>query len=327
MILLVCLFLFLVPIDNTHAAGRAASGKKALASFFPRPPRSAAWHPSDSLRIVEGKDLYHLIDGGADIFLEYGFVRAGSRHYATRAGGEIVLEVYEMQDTAAAWGAFSFMTFGTGTPAPFGQEAVAGEEFLILWKSRFVVSITALNEKGRAGVRWLGRAVDRKIRRSGHRPAIAEVLLTKNFRNREVLLMKGPLSFGRRAHFGIGTVFLAREGSSGTFEECRTFILGYSGTAECDIARLHALRVLKSDSGFQEISGKSMTRVLSRPRGPFVHMSQFDRFLLLTVGEDQDRTLRTAGKLKKAAALLLVRQKSRPSAPKHPPRKVPAHRR
>lgn len=280
-----------------------AGPKDAFTALFPS--TSGSWRPSDSLRIFSGKKLYDLIDGGADIYLEYGFVRAGSRHYRTPLGGEISLEVHEMRDTLAAWGIFSFLVKETGSPAVFGQEGVEGDDFVIFWKNRFVVLVTALNEGGRADLGGMARDVDGRIRPAGRRPALAEALLQPEFRNNGVMFMRGALAFDRGGGFGLGDVFRLREGVSGIYGDCRTMILRYARRGECRSAVLRGIRLLRERGGFRELAGSTPAGLLASPQGVVLQVLQDRRYLLLTIGEDEKSVTSTAGALARAVATRL----------------------
>jgi Family of unknown function (DUF6599) len=299
---LVCILLVFCSLASVRLP---AGVKDTLASFFPAD--AGGWCPSDSLRIFEGSALYDLIDGGADIYLEYGFVRAGARHYGNPPGGEMSVEVYEMRDTLAAWGMYSFLAAGTGGRTAFGQEGVGGEDFVIFWKNRFVVSVTALTAEGRTGLGVLAGGVDRRIRPAGRRPDLAEALLQPEFANTDVYLVKGVLAFERQAVVGFADAFLADEGCSGIFEACRTFILRYRGERECDSAEIQAIRFLKGAGGYRELSITEEGRLLSDPRGALVHLARDRRYLLLTLGESEEKVRRTAAALARAATAHLSR--------------------
>lgn len=283
------------------AAGRLEAGDSLVSVI---PAACGFWSPTDSLRLFPGEKLYELIDGGAEIFLEYGFVRAGSRHYSTSENGELGVEVHEMRDTVAAWGIFSFLAAGTGVPAAFGQDGVQGDDFVIFWKNRYVVLVTAINEKGRSGIRGMAGTIDQLIRAAGRRPDLAEALLHPEFRNSDVLLMKGALAFDRRSEFGLGNVFRLREGVSGLFDSCRTFILRYGGAKQSRSAAAEGIRLLTEKGGFRDISVGEEARLLSGERGRLVAVARHRRYLMLTIGESRKKVETTAAGLARAVARL-----------------------
>jgi len=93
------------------AGGEAAAGDAAL---FPADGVVAGCTRTGAVEIYTGSELYGLIDGGAELFLELGFVRTTVQRYAF-AGQEISLELYRMRDPAAALGVY-LMKCGRETP-------------------------------------------------------------------------------------------------------------------------------------------------------------------------------------------------------------------
>jgi hypothetical protein len=80
-------------------------------------PPAADFAPGWGLgeRIVfEGGGLFDFIDGGAEIFLEFGFKRVLVQRYV-KAGDELTLEAYEMTDADAALGIY-LMKCGAEAP-------------------------------------------------------------------------------------------------------------------------------------------------------------------------------------------------------------------
>ncbi|MCU7497465.1 MAG: hypothetical protein HF314_02615 [Ignavibacteria bacterium] len=59
----------------------------------------------------DGKSLWGYIDGGADLYLEYGFSRLRIQEISFKEGQQIKLEIYRMKDPAAAYGIFSVSRF------------------------------------------------------------------------------------------------------------------------------------------------------------------------------------------------------------------------
>jgi len=279
----------------------AAEGADVLASFFPSSNEIDQWVQSDSLRIFEGRDLYLLIDGGADIYFEYGFIRAGSAHYGNTGGNQLSLEIYEMKGPESGYGIFSFLAAGTGRPASFGQAAISGEDFVIFWKGRFVVSVTALDEGGRTGLSELVRAGDLKMKSEGSRPILTEVLLQPQFANSEVVYLRGALGFDRQPGPGRGSLFRFREGVSGAFGKCQTFVLRYETAAERDSAQQRVLKVMVNQGGYAYVSQGRSTGLLRSNRGAYLHVLGSEQYLQLVSGEGREDVLETAKKLRIAA--------------------------
>ncbi len=93
-----------------------------------------------STRVFPGADLYAHIDGGAEIFFEFGFERLTVQDYRGPAG-EIGVECYRMSDPLAALGIY-LGRCGRETPAPgLAERHTAGRYQLLLVRDRFFVVI------------------------------------------------------------------------------------------------------------------------------------------------------------------------------------------
>ena len=71
------------------------------------------WHKQGTVRVFKGSDLYGHIDGGSELFLEFGFEELSVQRY-TQGADEFSLEIYRMTDPLAAAGIFLMKQ---GTPA------------------------------------------------------------------------------------------------------------------------------------------------------------------------------------------------------------------
>jgi len=99
-------------------AGTAAAPQ---ASPLPAKNEAGAWILSAPPEVYERDGLFGYIDGGAEIFLQYGFERLDLGRYELAAAGtkkEITCEVYRMGSPLEAFGIFSVKREGTeGTSA------------------------------------------------------------------------------------------------------------------------------------------------------------------------------------------------------------------
>lgn len=117
------------------AAAAAGPGLTPLAA----PPAPAGWQLAGSLRLYTGRELYGHIDGGAELFHEFGFVDLLVASYADSAGRTLDLECYRMEDARAAH-AIYLLKCGAETPlaalarrhsaSPYQLTLVAGEVFV-----------------------------------------------------------------------------------------------------------------------------------------------------------------------------------------------------
>ncbi len=111
----------------------------------PGPAFAAGWTASGPLRAFTGQDLFNQIDGGAELFLEFGFVRLRLQSY-TRGRSELTLNAYEMEGPAAALGIY-LMKMGRETPFPEIAARNSSEEVqLTVLKGRYFVQVDNLGD-------------------------------------------------------------------------------------------------------------------------------------------------------------------------------------
>jgi hypothetical protein len=123
------------------AARQAVPGTPAIpaAAFAP------GWAVSGALRTFTGQDLFNQIDGGAELFLEFGFAQLRLQAYA-RDKAELTLGAYEMESAAAALGVY-LMKMGRETPFPEIAARNSGEEAQItIVKGRYFVQVDNLGD-------------------------------------------------------------------------------------------------------------------------------------------------------------------------------------
>jgi hypothetical protein len=82
-----------------------AAGAGGDAAFLPADQAVTGWIKTGPQKIFTQADLYGYIDGGAELFLEFGFESLTLQHYK-HGGDELALEIYRMTDRPAALGIY-----------------------------------------------------------------------------------------------------------------------------------------------------------------------------------------------------------------------------
>jgi len=119
------------------------------------------WQREYEPEVYVGESLFELINGGAEVYHRYGFVRALATQYADLDGRSLSLEVFEMCDVEGARNIYSDKTGGSGEPLEIGEEA-AGEDYYLNFRSgRFLVTTTGFDsdEQTTDGILKLAREV------------------------------------------------------------------------------------------------------------------------------------------------------------------------
>lgn len=127
--------------DGTAAAaqGRAA-GDQAL---LPDGAAAAGWAKTGAPRVFTSADLYGYIDGGAELFFEFGFDQLTLQKYK-KGAHEVAVEIYRMTDPVAAAGTY-YMKRGKETrDAGFRERHTVSRHQLIFQRHRYYVTVNNL---------------------------------------------------------------------------------------------------------------------------------------------------------------------------------------
>jgi hypothetical protein len=118
----------------------------AAQTVVPADNAVAGWKKSAPARTFAQADLYGYIDGGAELFLEFGFEELVVQKYRNGAG-EMAVEAYRMTDPVAAAGIY-LMKAGRETPDPaFKERHTANKYQLMFERNRYYVVINNLAGK------------------------------------------------------------------------------------------------------------------------------------------------------------------------------------
>lgn len=181
------LLLLLVAMRPAAACGQADEIPRLRKGDFP------GWQVG-SIRHYAGKELYDYMDGGAEIYREYGF-----RHLAVQSlqkgEREILVEVYRMASPLAAFGQFSLFRRNC-LPAPeLGLLSCRNDFQVTFAKGPYLVSVT--NYEGGPSMSQMCLAVARRLynripRTDWRLPALFRAPLFRPFLDR-LQFVNGPL--------------------------------------------------------------------------------------------------------------------------------------
>ena len=119
------------------------------------------WELTNEPLVYVGDSLYEMINGGAELYHQLGFVQALAAEYVDDDGRAISLEVFEMGDVEGAKNIFAEKTGGTGEPAPIGDEAAVESYYMNARVGRHLITITGFesDEETTRGILELAGAV------------------------------------------------------------------------------------------------------------------------------------------------------------------------
>jgi hypothetical protein len=262
---------------------RVAASQTSIQSLMPSADATRGWTVSDTARVYPGKDLYLFIDGGADLFLEYGFERALAAEYRNADAATLSLEVYEMRDPAAAYGIYSIRS-GEGSPAAaLGQEAISRPYYSMFWKGKFYVSVAVSDSSSpcRNGMMAVAHAVDRAIAESGKKPGLVELLPKDDLR--KLRYISGYLGFSAARALDLQGIFPATDGAVGSYGDHTLVVMRYPTADDAERRSGEIDRHLSTDTRSPSLRREGHATTAVGPAGQTVSMGQAGRYIVFGI--------------------------------------------
>lgn len=143
------------------------------------PPKIHGWEKVEE-RTYHSENLFDYIDGGAELYLSYGFKQLHKRTYVREGQPEIIVDIFDMGSSANAFGVFSHSREEVNDD--FGQGSEYHGGFLRFWKNRYYISILGTPVTGEAEktIFALGRTIEAAITEKGPLPEIINLLPPSN---------------------------------------------------------------------------------------------------------------------------------------------------
>ena len=275
----------------------AAAGPRQgpLRAYLPATGSVPGWATDGGPQEYEGDDLYTYIDGGAEIYQEYGFVRIVVQDYKNASGKSVSLEVFEMKTPAAAYGMYTFKRSGNGRAAELGSGAELESYYLNFWKGRFLVTLTGFDDSRETvnGLLALAGATDARLPGDGGEPPLVGALPPEGLRPGSVKYIKGPLGLNNIYSFATARGLGFAEGVRGLYDDGATLLIldyGSAGSRQQAWSELRAF--LGSSERFTRVGAEPTEHILFQDgRGRFVAFGEAGPRLVIGVASSATAAL------------------------------------
>lgn len=121
-------------------------------------------------------NLFDYINGGAELYLSYGFQGLINRIYQREDQPDIIVDVFDMGTSSNAFGIFSHGCEQVSREVGQGSQYTVG--LLQFWKNHYYISLLASPEtpQSKETVYRIARFIEKRIKKEGALPAILEHL-------------------------------------------------------------------------------------------------------------------------------------------------------
>jgi len=134
------------------------------------------------------------MDGGAEIYKEYGFSQVLAQDYG-KGGRSISLEIFKMTSPSAAYGIFSLKRSGRGKILGIGSGDSLEDNYLYLWRGRYFVTVSGMqsDDETASGILALAKGITERIKKEAGPPNLVAALPRRGLIDQSVKYVKGQL--------------------------------------------------------------------------------------------------------------------------------------
>jgi hypothetical protein len=283
-------FLVLTGMLSMCMTGHEQPRYDTMAEYFPLSGEVDGWKSENEQKLYTGEKLFELIDGGADVYMEYGFEEAATAEYL-KGNDLILVEIYRMKDNSAAYGIFSNSNSSEGIRADIGEDGCLFPYYLIFWKGNYYISVSSNDDSPDLvdAISKIGENIDNRIICTSKKPDIIDLLTIPEFRFDEIKYLRGNIGLNDLYSFDAEDVFKIREGAAGLTKTFKVFILRYGNNEECNSILNESQSRLSENPKYKGITEIDKGYTLIDRDSETIRIEAFDRYILVISGREKDQ--------------------------------------
>jgi hypothetical protein len=276
------LFLFALLVLNFTLSAQEPNLENLL------PPDSAFENLTLSSEIESyvGDELFFLINGGADLYLEYGFKQVISAEYSNEAGNSLTIEIYEMKDRLAAYGIYSFQRMRDDKPDKIGDRGQIIKNNALLIKDRYVVKLFARfpEDKVEGLLKNTADLISAKIPLEDTRPLMLPYLLPIQDNDYpQVKFIRGNIALRNIYNFHNEDIFQIDDGVAGIYQEYTIFLFKYPGTLKAMQQFSIAQSKLEKEERYSSFYSQKNQFQMVDSRDNKIQVMIYDRYIIVFI--------------------------------------------
>ncbi len=182
--------------------------------------------------LYAGDDLFNLINGGAELYHEFGFIEVLAVEIVQPGADPIKVEIYDMGSPEAAWGIYTMTATSNAKPFHAGVEGRSGAGFSQFIKGNYMVYIY-YDDVEDTELQYLAGCLFSKIEFSFPQPSLMKVVDASNEEAENVVYFKGNLGLSSIYSFHYKDVFGYEEGAAAIYPDLKIFVLEYKNEGDC----------------------------------------------------------------------------------------------
>lgn len=244
------------------------------------------WNLKDSTETYFGEDLFMYINGGADLYLEYGFDEVATGRYLNYLSNNILVDIYKMSNNTAAYGIFTLSSTSKGKPMDLGDQSFLYDYYLDLWKGPYFMRFTA-NKKDNGMIDTLmifAKNIEVKISVKGKKPQLTQAFQLPGFEIKNVKYITGIIGLNNVFNFGHGSIASFSEGLYGKWEDKLLFVFSYEDDRKCREWFASAKGKMQMSKKFENYTAIDNGFTVTDKSGNFLSFKSHKKYIMVVKG-------------------------------------------
>lgn len=269
------------------ALGLAA--RAAPVDYLPGEKDLPGWVQEEKPTTFTQDTIWDLMDGGAEVYVEYGVVGAVSVRYKHSSKGSVLVEIYAMKDTGAAYGVYSLNSRLKGDQVQIGDEALQTNYFVLLRKGTHFITLTALSDPTSTmpACLELARLIADRIPAVAGKPALLSRLPALQGASVRSVYFRGSLGLLNLYPLDASDPFKPLEGAAAIAEGLQYIILRHADDKEATARFEASWSILSANPKYKVSESKKGEFCLIDEKGLHLLFARDGARNLIAIGPDE----------------------------------------
>lgn len=206
---------------------------------------------SGESKLYVGDDLFNLINGGAELYHEFGFVEVLVTEILIQGTDPLKVEIYDMGSPEAAWGIYSMTRTSNAKAFYAGVAGRKGEGFAQFIKGNYMVYMY-YDYAENTELQHIARCLSDNIEMSFPPPKLMEAVSAGKEEPEKTVYFKGNLGLSAIYSFHYKDVFGYEEGAASVYPDLKVFLFNYEYETSCIENYNAAKEFFKNSSKYHE---------------------------------------------------------------------------
>jgi hypothetical protein len=263
-----------------------------IRDLLPGQDALTGWKLSQEPRVYDGDGLFELIDGGSDIYLEYGFNQVISAQFTDPSQNNILAEVYEMEDGPSAYGIFSITQQSLPWTDSFGDISAVSDDYISFRKGKYYVNLSWSSRQHieKPLIEKLAANIDERIPENGTFPELV-LDFADAIANTRLIYLEGNLALSNFYYIDYKDIFGIDQAVASNGEGYARIISGYDSPARATEKLASAKESITGNKRFTDVVNSYQGFSCLDNKGNRILVRQVSEYLVILIGINKDISL------------------------------------